>query len=351
MRATASQEAHKEASMTDTVLVTGISGFLGGHVALQLLNAGYRVRGSVRNLSKADKVRDTLSKAGADTSRLEFVALDLLSDAGWAEAMAGIRFLQHTASPFVLETPKDPDDLIRPAVEGTRRAIAAALASQVERVVLTSSIAAIQYGHADYSRAYDEADWTNLDSANTGAYPMSKTLAEREAWTLMDAAGRHDDLAVINPAGILGPLLDEDPGTSSTLVRRLIDGKLPAVPKLAMSVIDVRDVAALHVDAMTNPAAGGQRCIASTGTYWMSDMGRMLKPSFPDRRIPTVELPTWLIRVISLFDRDIRDNMQEIGTMKPLDGERGSQRLGRPLIPADAATIATARSLIAHHLV
>lgn len=337
--------------MADRVLVTGVSGFLGGHVAIQLLNAGYTVRGSVRNLNKADKVRDTLTKAGADISRLEFVALDLLSDQGWTEAMDGVRFLQHTASPFVLETPKDPDELIRPAVDGTRRAVQAALAGKVERVVLTSSIAAIQYGHDDYSRAMTEADWTNIDRPHTGAYPKSKTLAGREAWRLMDAAGRHDDLAVINPAGIFGPLLDEDPGTSSTLVRRLLDGKLPAVPKLAMSVVDVRDVAALQLDAMTNPAAAGQRCVASEGTYWMADIGKLLQPAFPDRRIPTRELPNWLLRLVALFDRDLRDNLHEIGSMKRIDGHRGSQRLGRPLISGAEAAIATGKSLVQHGLV
>lgn len=337
--------------MPDRVLVTGVSGFLGGHVALQLLHSGYAVRGSVRNLAKADAVRATLERAGADTTQLEFVALDLLQDDGWATAMDGVRFLQHTASPFVLETPKDPDELIRPAVDGTRRAVTAALASQVERIVLTSSIAAIQYGHDDNAQAFTEADWTNTDNPATSAYARSKTLAERAAWALMDTAGRHDDLAVINPAAIFGPLLDADPGTSSTMVRRLLNGKLPALPKLAMSVVDVRDVAALHVDAMTNPAAAGQRCIASEGTYWMAEIGRMLQPAFPDRRIPSRELPTWLLRIVALFDRDLRDNLHEIGSMKRVDGHRGSQRLNRALIPAAEAATATGKSLVQHGLV
>lgn len=337
--------------MSDLVLLTGISGFLGGHVALALLEAGFSVRGSVRSLDRADKVRSTLQRAGADVSRLDMVALDLLDDTGWDKAMDGVRFLQHTASPFVLDIPRDPDDLIRPALEGTRRAIGAALRSKVERVVLTSSIAAIQYGHEDYSRPLTEADWTNLDSPKTGAYARSKTLAEKAAWEMMDAAGRHDDLAVINPAAILGPLLDDDPGTSAALVSRLLDGKLPALPKIALSIVDVRDVAALHVDAMTNPNAGGQRCIASEGAYRMAEIAAAMKPAFPGRRIPTAELPNFLVRIAALFDRTIAGNVRELGAIKRLDGQNGSARLGRPLIPAGASAIATGKSLIEHGLV
>ncbi|UXN74631.1 aldehyde reductase [Devosia sp. A8/3-2] len=337
--------------MSDRVLLTGISGFLGGHIALQLLAAGYTVRGSVRSLDKADKVRQTLSKAGADITELEFVALDLLKDDGWAAAMADCRYLQHTASPFVLRTPKDPGELIRPAVEGTRRAISAALAANVERIVLTSSIAAMQYGHDNYERLLTEADWTNLDSPQTPAYPRSKTTAEQQARAPVDAAGRHDDLAVINPAAILGPLLDEDPGTSAMMVQLLLDGKLPAVPAISIAIVDVRDVVALHLAAMTDPAAGGQRCVAAVETVSMAQLGQFLKPAFPNRRIPTRTLPDWLVRIVGLFNHDIGDNVAELGSPKRFNTHRAPTRPGRPLIPASEAAIATGKSPVEHGLV
>ncbi|MDP3899425.1 MAG: NAD-dependent epimerase/dehydratase family protein, partial [Mesorhizobium sp.] len=180
--------------MTDRVLLTGISGFLGGHVALALLDAGFAVRGSVRGLPKADKVRATLSRAGADVERLEFVALDLLDDAGWAEAARGCRYLLHTASPFVIAMPRDRDELIRPAVDGTRRAVGAALAEGVERIVLTSSIAAIVYGHEPSHRPFTDQDWSELGKPYITAYVESKTRAEQAAWALVDAASRRDSL-------------------------------------------------------------------------------------------------------------------------------------------------------------
>jgi dihydroflavonol-4-reductase len=340
--------------MTDRVLLTGVSGFLGGHVALQLLNAGYTVRGSLRKLDRADKVRDTLARAGADISRLEFVALDLLSDTGWDEAMAGCRYLQHTASPFVLKMPEDRMELIRPAVEGTERALNAALRADVERIVLTSSMAAIAYGH-DKSRTapFTAADWTNLEGRGVNAYVESKVRAERRAWEIMEQAGRRDDLAVINPSAILGPLLDEDPGTSAFMISRLMDGSVPAMPRIPFVIIDVRDVAAAHVAAMTAPEAGGQRFPMGESTMMMADVAAVIRQAAPTHagKVPRRIAPDWLVRLIALFDADIRGNLGELGVTKRLDSTSVARLLGRPLIGANTAIETTVKSLIAQGIV
>ncbi len=340
--------------MADLVLLTGISGFVGGHVALELLKQGFAVRGSVRDIKKADKVRDTLGRAGADISRLDFVALDLMSDSGWDDAMTGVRYLQHTASPFVTSEPRDRMELIAPAVEGTRRAISAALRAKVERIVTTSSMAAIMYGH-DKSRVtpFTAADWTSLEGRQISGYVESKTRAERKAWELVDSAGRHDDLATINPGAIFGPLLDDDPGTSVGLLRRMFDGSLPAAAKVAFIVVDVRDVAAAHVAAMVSPQAGGHRYPMGNGTFSLMELAAILKQALPDRagRMPRFEVPDWLVRLVAYVDRDIRGNVGELGVLKRADASAVRTLLGRDLIAADEATIASARSLIAQGLV
>lgn len=339
--------------MTDRVLLTGISGFLGGHVALALLNAGFKVRGSVRDLNKAKKVRKTLSRVGADDARLEFVSLDLLEDAGWNEAALDCRYVVHTASPFFIAMPPDRNDLIRPAVEGTRRAVGAALSAGVERIVLTSSIAAIVYGHAAPSRPFTGDDWSDIGQPDITAYVESKTSAERAAWDMVETAGRRECLAAINPGVILGPLLDDDPGTSGTIVQRIMTGGLPALPRIFVDVIDVRDVAAVHLAAMTTPEAGGRRFIVADRSMSFLQVANVLRAEFPDRasRIPKREIPDWLLRLARLVSGTARDSLAELGPAKTTDAGPARALLGKPFIPAEDAIVATARSLIANGLV
>ena len=342
--------------MADKVLVTGVSGFLGGHVAARLLDAGYEVRGSLRDLKKAGKVHDTLAKATESGSidRLELVGLNLTEDGGWATAAQGCRYIQHVASPFVLQMPKDRNDLVGPAVAGTRRALQAGLAARVERIVLTSSFAAIGYGHPPgRATPFSESDWTNIEGADVSAYVESKTRAEREAWAIMEAAGRRQDLATINPTAILGPLLDDDPGTSNALVLRLLNGTVPAAPRISFGIVDVRDVAELPVKAMLTPGAGGQRYLASSGNLSFIEAARILRPVFPAYagKIPRFELPDWMVRLYSLVDADVRSNLDSLGVVKQSDARKAEALLGHPFITPADATIATARSLIEQGLV
>ena len=334
----------------ELVLVTGGSGFIATHCILQLLAAGYRVRTTVRSLKREPEVRAVLKTAGADAGeRLAFVAADLTADAGWAEAAAGCDFVLHVASPFPLNVPKHEDELIVPAREGALRVLRAARGAGVRRVVQTSSFAAVGYGHQRMDRSFNEHDWTNVDGPGLTAYAKSKTLAERAAWDFMAREGGDMELAVVNPVGVFGPILGADFSTSIEIVKRMMDGALPALPRITFGVVDVRDVADLHLRAMTHPEAAGERFLAVAGDFLsMRDIALVLKRRLGNaaRRVPTRELPDWLLRLVARVDKSVGQIVPELGKPKNAANEKARRVLGWSPRPAEDALVATAESLM-----
>ena len=333
----------------ELVLVTGGSGFIGSHCIRRLHEEGYRVRTTVRSLSRERQVRGMVGDGPLDV-----VAADLTADAGWAEAVAGSDYVLHVASPFPLTQPKHEDELIVPARDGALRVLGAAREAAVRRVVLTSSFAAIGYGHRDPDTVYDETSWTDVDGPGVSAYAKSKTVAERAAWDFVAAEGRPLELAVINPVAVLGPLLSPDPSTSIELVKRLIDGSMPGTPKVAYGLVDVRDVADLHVRAMTAPGAAGERFLALGEDFrWMSEVAEWLREAFPDRarKIPKRQLPSPLVRLASRFDGSLRQLTPELGVRKRATNEKARRVLGWSPRGDREAAVATAASLIELRLV
>ncbi|HEU4758628.1 MAG TPA: aldehyde reductase, partial [Dehalococcoidia bacterium] len=281
-----------------TVLVTGGSGFIGSHCILQLLAAGHQVRTTVRSLTREAGVRAMLKEGGAGPGgNLTFAAADLERDAGWPEAAAGCEYVLHVASPFPQTIPKDENELIGPAREGALRVLRAARDAGVKRVVLTSSFAAVGYGHPLRQAPYDEASWTDPDGGDVRPYVKSKTLAERAAWDFIAKEGGGLELTAVNPVGVFGPVLGPDFSTSILMVQRLMDGSVPGCPRIYFGVVDVRDVADLHLRAMTHPAARGERFIAVAGDFMtMRDIARTLKKRMgaAARRVPTLQLPDFV---------------------------------------------------------
>ena len=336
------------------ILVTGGSGFVGSHVILQLLAAGHAVRTTVRSLSREAEVRATLERAGADTGRLSFAAADLEKDAGWAEAVAGCDFVHHVASPFPPAQPKDEQELIRPAREGTLRVLRAARDAGVKRVVVTSSFAAIGYGHGQQDAPYTEEDWTDPDGPAVQPYMKSKTLAERAAWDFVAREGNGMELAVVNPVGIFGPALNGDLSTSIFLVKTMLEGKMPGTPRLYLGAVDVRDVADLHLRAMTDPAAAGQRFLAVAGDAMsFHEMAMVLRERLGPAaaKVPKRQLPDWLIRLLALFNPLAREAVPRLGIKASASNEKARRVLGWTPRSNEEAIVASGESLIALGLV
>jgi len=326
--------------MTARVLVTGISGYIGQHIGAELLRHGYEVVGTVRSASKTAPTTAAIA-AVAPVDRLSFAEADLLSDSGWDDAMAGCTYVIHVASPFVLAEPKDENELIAPAVEGTRRVVRAAQRAGVSRLVLTSSIVAMVAGKD--SGRYGPDSWSDTN-ANIGAYAKSKTLAERAAWDINRDSEM--ELAVINPGGVFGPSLGaKADGQSVAMISDMIGGKMPMIPDVAMGMVDVRDVARLHVTALTAPRATGQRFIASTSEpIEMADVAAILKQA-GYTKVPSRKAPNVAIRLMSLFDRQAKGMLPLLGKKIAFDTTATSDVLDWQPTPMEASFKEMAASL------
>ena len=338
-----------------TVLVTGGSGFIGSHALLQLLEGGYEVRTTVRGLDREPKVRDMLRTGGIEPGdRLSFAVADLEDDAGWRDAVEGCEYVLHIASPFPATIPDHEDDLIVPARQGALRVLRAAREAGVKRVVLTSSFAAIGYGHEPRDEPFDETSWTSLDGRAVTPYVKSKTLAERAAWDFVSGEGEGLELAVVNPVGVFGPVLGPDYSTSIMLIQRLLDGAMPGCPQLSFGVVDVRDVVDLHLRALTHPEARNERFLAVAGrSMSIRDMALALRERLGEaaRRAPTRELPNWLVRLVALVNPEVRAFLPELGRHKHATSRKARDLLGWDPRSREDAIVATAESLIRLDLV
>jgi nucleoside-diphosphate-sugar epimerase len=333
-----------------TVLVTGGTGFLGGWCVAELLRRGYNVRTTVRDVAREPAVRATVQRAGVEADgRLTVVAADLGADAGWAEAVAGCSHVLHVASPFPPEQPKDPDELIVPARDGALRVIKASLDGGVERIVMTSSVAAVRHGRPPSpDKPYNEEDWTDGNDTRRTPYVRSKAIAEKAAWDHVQAAGAKARLATVEPGAIIGPVLNDDHSFSLQAVQRLVDGAMPAIPRLGFTFVDVRDVADLHIRAMTDPAAAGERFLATDEFLWIADVARILRERLGDRasKVPTRVAPNFMVRAMSMFDGSLRSIVGDLGKVAYYSNAKARERLGWQPRPVADSIADTGESLL-----
>ena len=331
--------------MADTALVSGGSGYIAGFLIRQLVAEGWRVHTTVRSLSKESAVRQLLA---VDNDRLRFFAADLNADAGWTEAMAGCSHVAHVASPLPTGVPKDANELIVPARDGALRALRAAKAAGVERFVMTSSVAAISYGRGRGVHHFTEADWTQLDKPGISPYIQSKTIAERAArdWVAKEGAGI--EFCTINPSVVLGPVWSRDYSASVSLVKNLLNGNLRACPDFGFGVVDVRDVADLHVRALEAPGMAGERFIASGRFMKLREVADVLRAELGAQaaQVTTRDVPDWLVRVAALFNPLARAVVGELGSVRHQDASHAKAVLGWATRPVEQSILDSARSLI-----
>ncbi len=332
---------------TKTVLVTGGSGYLGGWCLVELLRRGYRVRTTVRDLAREGGVRAALAPEVDVGDRLTVLAADLNDDAGWPQAVEGCDYVLHVASPFPPQQPKDPDELIVPAREGTLRVLAAALDAGVQRIVVTSSVAAVTGGDKPASGPLTEQNWSDPDNPNLSPYARSKTIAERAAWDFMGERSATEKLATVNPGAIIGPVLSEGRSFSLQAIERLLGG-MPGVPRIGFSFVDVRDVADLQIRAMTAPEAGGERFIAIERFLWFAEVAAILRERLGEdaAKVPTRSVPNLVVRAMGLFDPSVRSITGQLGKKTELSSEKAKTHLSWSPRPSEDSIADCGRSLL-----
>ncbi len=331
-----------------TVLVTGGAGFLGSWCVIDLLRRGYVVRATVRDLSREAALRAVVAGEVDAGDRLSVVAADLREEACWERAVEGCDYVLHVASPFPPTQPKDPDELIVPAREGTLRVLRASLDAGVERVVVTSSIAAITGGLKPGSLPLTEDDWSDPDNPKLTPYALSKTLAERAAWDFVRERGETEKLVVVNPGAILGPVLSDDCSSSIGIIERLLGG-MPGVPRIGFNTVDVRDVADLQYRAMSTPEAAGERFIAAESFKWMEEVAEVLRHHLGETaaaKVPRRTVPNLLVRAMALFDPSIRSIVGQLGRRTETSSEKAKTLLGWSPRSSEETVLDCAQSLI-----
>jgi dihydroflavonol-4-reductase len=332
------------------VLVTGGSGFVGVHCILQLLEMGESVCTTLRSKKRRADVLAMLKEGGVEPGdRLTFVKADLERDEGWSNAAAGCDYALHVASPFPSGALQDENDLIGPARDGALRVLRACRNAGVKRAVVTSSFAAVGYGHKPREQPFDESSWTDLGGADAQPYIKSKTLAERAAWDFIASDGGALELAVVNPVGIFGPTLGSDLSSSIGIIKALMDGAMPAAPRIFFGVVDVRDVADLHIRVMTAPEAKGERFLAVAGhAMSLHDVAMVLRRRLgaSARRAPRFEMPDWLTRAAALANPRLRPVLPQLGMIRNATAEKARRMLGWTPRSNEEAIIATAASLV-----
>ncbi len=332
-----------------SVVVTGASGFIAKHVIVKLLNAGFAVRGTIRDAKKGAGIYQAIEGVcGPDIAKnLDLFECDLLASDGWGQVFSGVDALMHLATVVPAREPKDPSLVIRPAIEGTERVMRYASIAGVRRVVMTSSIAAIGYGQHKPGKLIKLGadDWTDVEGLKgTWSYPKAKTLSEKRAWSLAKESGMN--LTVICPSMVLGPAVDADTSASLEIVKRLMNGQVPILPPGGMSVVDVRDVAQIHVEALGNESSHGKRIIASAQYMSFLEVADILRAAYPGGKFPSLTAPIWLMKMVGKFDRTIKQVAHDLETVRHYDGAPGAELMAREYRDGQEAMLAAAESLI-----